>query len=407
MTNKSKMTLIISVAVLLLIFCLIKCAGGGSGDPIHVLPQNSAPKSSDEALSSVNVFIEDGGSMDGYVNGQTSFKDGIYDFLSKINNKYRPQLSLNYVNSKVVPQQGTLEQYIRNLTPEAFKNAGGERKTSDIADFLDLVLQHTNNGNVSILVSDFILSPGRVDAAKYQNQQQTKIMNTVVNYKRNHPQFSIVVLQLYSDFDGDFFNKYDHKDAVSGKRPYYMWIIGDRNKVAKVLACGYPESDKPIHVFAALPSSGVLRYVVADKFGKNKNTIENVSGFYNFQLKVDCKPLLLDSAYLTDVKNYEIDDNNYKMDGVKVLKGDPDFTYALALSTQKPRSISGGAPLSVKLNVKKPAWIDEVNDEDGSDIKKKGAMDKTFGIKYILGGVYEAFYPNGDEKLVEYKLKIK
>ena len=85
------------------------------------------------------------------------------------------------------------------------------------------------------------------------------------------------------------------------------------------------------------------------------------------------------------MKNYEIDDNNYKMDGVKGIEGDPDFTCYFLHKNHVPYLRH---PLSVKLKCEKTSVIDEVN-EDGSDIKK--VMDKTFGIKYILGGGMKPF----------------
>lgn len=148
---------------------------------------------------------------------------------------------------------------------------------------------------------------------------------------------------------------------------------------------------------------------MVDKFGKKNNLIEKKMNSYDFQLRVDCRPLLLDSIYLKDVNNYKLNDENYKIKKIKVLKDDnEDYTNSILVYTNQPRRMTGGEKVSIKLNCSEPpAWINDCNDDFGMDVSAKGAMSKTFGIKYILQGVYDAFYPNGKGTLVDYKLNIK
>ena len=38
-----------------------------------------------------------------------------------------------------------------------------------------------------------------------------------------------------------------------------------------------------------------------------------------------------------------------------------------------------------------PNWIDEYTDDEGLDINKEGAIDKTYGLKYLIGGLNDAY----------------
>ncbi|MBP7780677.1 MAG: hypothetical protein KA051_00895 [Paludibacteraceae bacterium] len=414
MTDKSKMTLIISVAVLLLIFCLIKCAGGGDSNTITVQVLEQPKSNPDISKSDVNVYVENSGSMDGYVNGPTSFKDALYSYLQVIKDNESNKFTFNYVNTSVhAVQNQDLRNVVKNLNTSSFISAGGDRTSSDIANVLKLVLDNTKKNDVSLLVSDFILSPGKgKNASDYENDQKVTIRGLVSDFKKKHTDLAIVVLQLYSEFNGKYYNIQDEPKSIKDKRPYYIWIIGDRNRVSKIWEDRKylrVHDDDIIREFAVITGPVKLKSVVVDKFGKKNNLIEKKMNSYDFQLRVDCRPLLLDSIYLKDVNNYKLNDENYKIKKIKVLKDDnEDYTNSILVYTNQPRRMTGGEKVSIKLNCSEPpAWINDCNDDFGMDVSAKGAMSKTFGIKYILQGVYDAFYPNGKGTLVDYKLNIK
>ena len=66
---------------------------------------------------------------------------------------------------------------------------------------------------------------------------------------------------------------------MSGKAALLYVDGGDRNKVAKVCVSFILNRINQSMFFAAASFVRGCVAVVADKFGKNKNTIENVSGF--------------------------------------------------------------------------------------------------------------------------------
>lgn len=74
----------------------------------------------DEPCTSItmNAYIENSGSIDGYVNGGTLFKTDLYAMLTDGN---VGKVTFNYVNDKIYPQQCNARDFIMNVTPTTFK----------------------------------------------------------------------------------------------------------------------------------------------------------------------------------------------------------------------------------------------------------------------------------------------
>ena len=50
-----------------------------------------------------------------------------------------------------------------------------------------------------------------------------------------------------------------------------------------------------------------------------------------------------------------------------------------------------------------PTWVDEVNDDSGSDIRKN--MNKTTGIKYLIKGVSDAYKDCTNLATIDFRIK--
>lgn len=69
------------------------------------------------------------------------------------------------------------------------------------------------------------------------------------------------------------------------------------------------------------------------------------------------------------------------------------YTHTIKLKLLQPVLSKGSVKITL-LNTL-PQWIGEYTDESGLDINALGAMDKTYGLKYLLGGVYDAYSSDG------------
>jgi hypothetical protein len=149
--------------------------------------------------------------MKGYVKGVTDFESFIYDYLMKVDLDFNSnELELNYINSKIEPQNLRLKEFIKNIEPNAFN--GG---SSDIASMIDMILSKTRDNDISIFISDCIFSPGKGKSAEdYLNMQKTEIEYSMSKYLKRCPNAGVLMYQLTSFYDGYYYNCEDKPKAI-------------------------------------------------------------------------------------------------------------------------------------------------------------------------------------------------
>ena len=352
----------------------------------------------------VNVYIENSGSMDGYVNGITEFEQTVYNYLSDILISHTADnLNLYYINSEILKPNLPLEDFIQKLEPANFKRYGGRRGKSDIANVLDSVLEKSGKNQISILVTDGIFSPGRgQDAEQYLINQQIGIKREFARFLERNPNAAVIVYQLSSNFKGSYYNKLDRITIINEQRPYYVWVIGDAKQLSN-LRKQVPDSkfinNGVQNVFTAIAGNQPVKYAVIPGSGKfnpsrrDSHSIENLekdsrSGKIQFAVNADFSDLLLDDSYLLNVANYD-NDSKYALSIRPSAAKGSSYSHILTF-TSTDRVYAGN--VSEKLKAILPDWIEKANDDEGITAVKG----KTYGIKYQLSGVFDAFTFNNN-----------
>jgi hypothetical protein len=350
----------------------------------------------------VNVYIENSGSMDGYVKGTTEFELTVYNYLSDIKiSEIIDTLNLYYINSEIIPQGSDIADFIEKLEPSSFREKGGNRGTSDIANVLESVLKETKAGKVAILVTDGIFSPGRGrDAEQYLVNQQIGIKRIFADYLKTNKTAAVMVYQLQSKFSGTYYNNVDARMTLNENRPFYIWIIGDVKQLCNLREKIADDKLKDrsaaqyFNIFTTMNGSQTVKYAINPSIGKFKksrtntnNTIEDLEkdgreGKVKFAVNVDFSGLLLDESYLLAPNNYE-NSSKYDLEVKKTATKGGGYTHVLYFTSDR---VYAGT-VTVKLKADIPAWVETANDDDGTT----AARNKTYGIKYQLGGVYDAF----------------
>jgi hypothetical protein len=352
----------------------------------------------------VNVYIENSGSMDGYVQGATEFETAVYSYLSDIIiSGVSDTLNLNYINSKIIEYGSDIEDFIKKLEPSTFRERGGNRGTSDIANVIDSVLSETQDNEMAILVTDGIFSPEKgKNATEYLVNQQIGIKRRMADYLKKYPNSAVIVYQLSSNFNGTYYNNVDAKIKINEQRPFYIYVIGEAKQLAN-LRNNVPDSkfkgSGVQNVFTAMNGNQSVKYAVNPSIGKfkkskknTKTTIENLGkdsriGKVKFAVNVDFSGLLLDDAYLLDIVNYE-NNSKYNLEIKPAASTKSGYSHLLTFTSDKVYK----GDVSVKLKAKLPDWVEQVND-DGGTTAVKG---KTYGIKYQIGGIFDAFTFNNN-----------
>ena len=379
--------------------------GNGNG-----VPPTTTPLQQSATSFQVDVYLENSGSMNGYVDaGKTDFQQNVFNYLDDVEQWLGSQLNLFFINNKIIPKGNLLDDYITKLTPNDFKSSGGSTSTTDIADLFRLVLEQGNDSVVSILVSDFIFSPGTQNNPEaYLGDQQVKIKRAFENYLNMHSDLAVMVYQLYSNFKGTYYDYLNtpHKNYV-GQRPYYIWVIGHPLKIAE-MRVAIPENrflhkvenfwsitslSPNIENYAILPNPKKGSFNKLGKDGMNKMK-KDTQGEFMFTIGADLGvlDLILGSDYLLDTDHYARIINKQTADDWYITVS-PN-TIPTSPATHNISLFSKGnlpkGDFELAICRKKPKWADDYTDMDDRTLDDSNQT-KTYGLHFIFDGIVQAY----------------
>ena len=361
--------------------------------------------------------------MDGYVKGVTEFEETLYNYINDVKNTdFCDTITLNYINSQIIEQPDDVDSFIKNLEPNSFKEKGGNRATTDIANLFKLIFKEQKENEIAVLVSDFVFSPGKNNAEDYLTMQRLAIKELFVSKLKTGSNYVAEVYRLSSQFDGYYYNKYDSPIKINNKRPYFIWILGNRNQVKRLTNSVKKERiiHGVSHSYSISERADALPYgiLLTPRIGSFK--IDPVNPKTNIQktkidkkdprrliisFGVDFSDLLLEDSYLTDIDNYAINNKAYNIESVeKNSYTNSSYTHIIKLKLNQP-VISRGV-INIQLLKKPVSWANQFTDYDGENIQANDAINKTFGFKYLTDGVFDA-YTSSDTTYAVFTINIQ
>lgn len=381
----------------MLLFCivviLLTAVVGCSHDKIEVsaTPVVSAIPSQNPC---VKVFIENSGSMDGYMCDGSQLKDVVYDYVSDLN-RVSTETELYYINSKLIPYNGNLTNYIKALNPAAFKTAGGNISNTDLGDLIANVLNEVNDTTVCIFVSDCILDLPAKNAQKFLTNCEIRIKDEVINVQKRVHDLGVEILKLSSDFNGKYFYPNGTVEILKDvKRPYYMWIFGNKNYLSKLNAA-VPFSQLAKYNLAGIVAFANQSNVPFDIYNNalTSKIIVPAHGDYHITIQADFRTTLQPDGIIQDKGNYTFNNPTIVVDGVYPIS-DSKSKYSHFIKFTIPKGTNIAQDCLTLITPKMPSWVSESNDDTGTNIQEN--ISKTTGIKYLIQGVADAYK---DEKV--------
>ena len=406
LTQTSPAILVATLMLIIVVLSTLGCGPSRRGGNKRDVKRDTATAyiSSIEFNPIINVYIENSGSMDGYVKGQTEFEHIVYNYLVDLQQiGIAKELHLNYINSEILPQQDDITDFIEKLEPTSFKAKGGNRGSSDIALMIKDILAETSDSVVSIFISDCIFSPGKgKDANEYLNNQQIGIKKYMGDYLNNHSHFAVVGYRCMSQFEGYCYDKNDHQNYYKGARPFYIWLFGGQGAlnririemqknqrhmdgVKNVFTVFAGGMDMPDSCYAIKIKSGAFDLDKSDPKHSITNLKKDKGGRIKFSVEVNYAPLILDDDYLCNTDLYKLSDPKFKLVSVERINEYKKYSHVLTFETDHVHP----STLDVLLTTGVPTWPEACNDDDGNEITDENA-EKTYGIKYMTEGIANA-----------------
>ena len=387
----------IVICTIIVIAVISTCVGGGSKIKLQwnaVLP----PEEINDSIE-LKVYVENSGSMDAYMCAGSNLKDAVFDYVSDLK-RLTTSCSLYYINSKVILYNGELKSYIKDLTPQSFARAGGNRGNTDLRDIIGKIIRANGKQTVSVFVSDCILDIPE-NAIDFFGNCQVSIKNTFNEALSATPDLGVEIIKLDSKFDGYWYCGHNRELLKDAKRPYYIWIIGSQKYLA--------EFNKKVPVENII--GGIKEYsayAAPQKipFDMNRSTyVTNHSGKINVEILVNLRGSLQSSDLYKNTAQYK-SANPSQVTVISVCEitdASSPYSHVITLEIDNPETLK-----LETLTFSYPylaTWVSNSDDTTGTNVKEN--LDRTTGLMALIKGVAEAYKNSTTYGSVSFELKNK
>ena len=393
------------VAIVLGIILIPFFVGGDDGR--YIVSYDEVKSVKQYKPSKIKLYVENSGSMDGYMFNGSELKDAVYSYVSGLET-HSDTTELYFVNSGIYNVKDPLYDVIYTMSPAAFHSSPGNKANTDIADIFKMILMQLEDNGVSILVTDAILDLPS-GATAFFRTKQTQIKSIFENYLKENPNFAIEIFRMSSRFNGKYYFTGGSVALSNQPRPYYMFVMGDKQTLSAVNGIvAKSQIQHGVENYYAYSSYTEVPFVIMNKKKKKHGRQFEVrlqQKSVPVIAKVDLQYTLHDEEILKDPSLYNVvfGDDGIKIKSIKELSKESEYTHEITITL--PEHAEDGRVNFYSCPPPYPVWLNDVND-DSSDASVATTM-KTTGIKYVVEGISDAFasicvntsapYTNGDK----------
>ena len=392
-----KLLVPIVICTIIVIVVISTCVGGGSKIKLQwdaVLP----PGEINDSIE-LKVYVENSGSMDAYMCAGSNLKDAVFDYVSDLK-RLTTSCSLYYINSKVIPYNGELKSYIKDLTPQSFAMAGGDRRNTDLRDIFEKIIRANGKQCVSVFVSDCILDIPE-NAIDFFGNCQVSIKNTFNEALSANPGLGVEIIKLESKFDGYWYCGHNREYLTDVKRPYYIWVIGDQRYLAE-----FNKKTPVENIIGGIKEYSAYAAPQKIPFDMNRSTyVTNHSGKINVEVLVNLRGSLQSSDLYKNTAQYK-SANPSQVSVVSVSEitdALSPYSHVITLEIDNPETLK-----LETLTFSYPylaTWVSNSDDTTGANVKDN--LNKTTGLMALIKGVAEAYKNSTTYGSVSFELKNK
>ena len=421
-----------------------------------------------QAKPMVNVYIENSGSMDGFVNGITSFKDVIGNLLVNLKYYYdEDNIQIFFIrNGKatkgeeeklaIIPAcEANIADFARAIDLSWRNDKPNRGQNTNLNNIFKTILDSTPDNTISILISDCIYSIGNGSTVNLLNQEKNTTKDAFLTRfkKQENKHYATMIVKMMSEFNGEYFPYTGDANhfRFNGELPYYICVIADQSLMKQFNENIILKQDtnhgfknkyiisneklESIYYSVLLSTDNVGRFrpqrkcstpnyihgiedvsVVERGGGCSRRSSKSINEKrrLQFAIAVDLSKIDVEESYLLNPSNYCLSNNDFVVKDVFPLEknttGAGDW---VRISKSKPShkiilEATGTAYSDVVLSLIKqmPVWIDSCSILDDTSIEKiKGG--RSFGLKYWIEGIAEAYETSYKDNKSYFEIEIK
>ena len=370
----------------------------------------------------IKVYVENSGSMKGYVNGTTDFVDAITDMVAN------PAFVQESIPVECFYMCGTNpdvhfwgDSFGQKLSSQGMQVQGMHTGTSDLNIMFQKVLNDANNGVISILISDGIYDIGTGDMSSLVikgRETRTAFLRRLTSGSN----LQTLLVKMKSNFNGRYcYTTKNGSLPVNHYRPYYMWIMGDSDLVNQYFSDSYLAglAGYQNHVRYVRVGNNQLPFVISPTncIGDIKISHTNPhqlerhyprNGNLQLALLVDYSDIIYADSYLIDVNNYNCDGANFCLNSIRkasqtecnMVGANYTRPFLILVKTDSPNP---RGKLSVELKNNTPGWISNSNASNENYIDDS----TTYGFSILTKGIREAYENVSDSIPAKFEITLK
>lgn len=393
-----------------------------------------------------------------YDNGQLD-EDDVEEYISDFFAKRRPPKKISFIGIGAKPlsfhiyleRSGSMAAYdspdgdgsfraavmaMENSLPGKTKvDSIGEQGYTDFRQIFTDLLSRTKDGEVGILFTDLIYSTRDMKGVNPERvfNELREMVNAV--FKDNVKKKSLLVVRMMGSYNGPYYSYDNSVSQYNGRRPYFIIIVGDNANILRLTKdpalrsfaemektrgydnmCLFTDDDiyHPYYSFL-LEGDGVRgRFRPEKGQGSQITSLEDIkadrdAGDVQLALAVDLSGMLIDSRYLTDKRNYEVESPEVTIKEIRPITkkdrtpneekyiGSATHIFILSLPAHITKR-----DFEIRLLNHLPAWVDAASTDN--DLHPDGRT--TFALSHLLRGISESYERNADKTPAYFELDI-
>ena len=398
----------------------------------------------DKKFLTVKFYLERSGSMVNYDSPQTAgeFKKAIVKMLNSLPSE-NDDNTIFVVNDAVYKYPKSYKEFVKDNNIFKTTEGIGDPKYTDFGLILDSILNKNESNELSILVSDMIYSTR--DLATVNKQKVLNETEGVANavFKEKAKCKSMLIMKMSGTYSGNYYpyNTPSNGKEYHGKRPYYVLIVGDNDDIARLTNdpqyaafAKFGELEGFEHKYLFDASDAYKPFYTVMLRGKESRgefrptkgqteritSIEDVKADRNsddlqIEVAVNLGSMLIENDYLTNPKNYLVkSDDPIEIKSIRAIGSDDRnsnnkkyLDKATHIITLKMSAMKQDQEVSIRLLNRLPEWIAESSSEDDTNFAAADFPNTTFGLKYLLQGIYDSYKKLSDGEPYYFDLKLK
>lgn len=327
-----------------------------------------------------NFYIENSGSMMGYFsgNGTSDLETLISEYHDRLteNDFEGDTVTLNYINTSIVPSSDDLSKYLKSAKSKCTESY------TKIDDILKMTMGNVDKNKVNIVISDYSFESD-FGTLKTAQSHITKLFTQQLNSNKT---LSVAIIKYMANFSGNY---YPGKIPCKKAMPIYFWIFGNAQQVKRM-------SELPIKSNNCGVVLLQMEQILDAKIKvKNARAIDNGNQIIVDQWKSERNTRQYSADVIVDLSNTIVHDNDlinknlYKIESTSssiyyidsIIKDGERYTFRIQTDKPSPCNLSISYPLFL------PQWVENYSFE-GKGLPPDSA---TYGIKYLIGGVFDAY----------------